>query len=144
LIEYLRDRDEACPVCLYNLRDLQTDRCPECGMFLVLRVVAVEPFLTFWICATASVCAVASMAMFFVATGLAHPGELHDFFDFRHFPIRAAALSLFLAQIPLGLFLLLRHERFTGLNRPLQKALSIIACTIDAVAFILLTHSFIY
>jgi predicted RNA-binding Zn-ribbon protein involved in translation (DUF1610 family) len=40
---YLKDRDVPCPSCGYNLRDLATVNCPECGEHLVLRVNVAEP-----------------------------------------------------------------------------------------------------
>jgi predicted RNA-binding Zn-ribbon protein involved in translation (DUF1610 family) len=43
LVDYLRDRDETCPACKYNLRNLTGVRCPECGEELQLRVSPVEP-----------------------------------------------------------------------------------------------------
>jgi hypothetical protein len=42
---YLAGRDAPCPNCEYNLRDLAGDRCPECGLELVLRVSLSEPKL---------------------------------------------------------------------------------------------------
>ncbi len=38
LSAFLADRDAACPVCRYNLRAVQGDRCPECGTHLQLQV----------------------------------------------------------------------------------------------------------
>lgn len=43
LQSFLEGRDVDCPGCGYNLRDLQTDRCPECGEELLLRVGLLEP-----------------------------------------------------------------------------------------------------
>lgn len=43
LREFLSGRDSNCPVCSYNLRDLQTQKCPECGSVLTPQVGAVEP-----------------------------------------------------------------------------------------------------
>ncbi len=43
LRQFLAGRDEACPVCEYNLRDLQMPRCPECGLELELRLALSEP-----------------------------------------------------------------------------------------------------
>jgi len=40
---YLADRDVPCPQCKYNLRNLTTDICPECGEKIALRVHFVEP-----------------------------------------------------------------------------------------------------
>lgn len=43
LLLFLRGRDASCPGCEYNLRDLTTDRCPECGQSLQLSLRLVEP-----------------------------------------------------------------------------------------------------
>ena len=43
LIQFVAGRDMPCPRCDYNLRDLITDRCPECGDQLMLKVNRVEP-----------------------------------------------------------------------------------------------------
>jgi len=62
LFEYVRDRDAACPLCGYNLRDLSTPTCPECREALSLTVgfrkprfgwliVAITPGLFSGICA---------------------------------------------------------------------------------------------
>ena len=41
LRQFLADRDVACPACRYNIRQLQTSTCPECGRDLFLTVGAV-------------------------------------------------------------------------------------------------------
>ena len=38
LRDFLADRDISCPVCRYNLRNVRTPACPECGDPLVLNV----------------------------------------------------------------------------------------------------------
>jgi hypothetical protein len=43
LTQFLAGRDQACPQCGYNLRDLTGMKCPECGEELALRVQPVEP-----------------------------------------------------------------------------------------------------
>ena len=43
LTDYLAGRDEPCPACGYNLRDLCGDRCPECGDGLALRLGLADP-----------------------------------------------------------------------------------------------------
>jgi predicted RNA-binding Zn-ribbon protein involved in translation (DUF1610 family) len=43
LSTFLTNRDQPCPQCDYNLRNLQGTRCPECGEELVLRVNVAEP-----------------------------------------------------------------------------------------------------
>lgn len=36
---FLAGRDVPCPVCGYNLRDLEQERCPECGTHVDLGVI---------------------------------------------------------------------------------------------------------
>jgi hypothetical protein len=43
LLKFLADRDVPCPQCGYNLRNLVSDVCPECGERLALGVRMVEP-----------------------------------------------------------------------------------------------------
>ena len=43
LRSFLAGRDEPCPQCGYNLRDLTGSRCPECGEELTLRLQPVDP-----------------------------------------------------------------------------------------------------
>ena len=40
---FLDGRDQPCPQCGYNLRDLPGTRCPECGEELALRLQLGEP-----------------------------------------------------------------------------------------------------
>ncbi len=42
LKQFLAGRDLACPRCDYNLRDLEGDRCPECGDQLKLAINPVQ------------------------------------------------------------------------------------------------------
>ena len=45
LLDFVRDRDAACPRCGYNLRNLTLPRCPECRHDLVLAVTSHLPHL---------------------------------------------------------------------------------------------------
>lgn len=67
LIAFLRDRDEECPGCSYNLRGLVSRRCPECGQPLTLRVNLAEPYLTAWIVLMTATGLCGGMGCFFVA-----------------------------------------------------------------------------
>jgi len=49
LATYLQDRDVPCPNCAYNLRDLTSDACPECGLQVALGVHLTEPKLAAFI-----------------------------------------------------------------------------------------------
>ena len=41
--QFVRDRDLSCPGCAYNLRDLTSPQCPECGQALELSLRLTEP-----------------------------------------------------------------------------------------------------
>ena len=56
LLNYLQDRDVPCPTCAYNLRDLQTNHCPECGHSLEVTIRVNDGSMTRWIWAFASSC----------------------------------------------------------------------------------------
>ena len=53
---YLAARDQPCPRCWYNLRDLTGSRCPECGDELRLQVGLVEPRLAAYLVALSFAC----------------------------------------------------------------------------------------
>src|SRR5690349_11255431 len=66
LLDYLRDRDVACPLCGYNLRGLTSTRCPECGRELQLTVGLTEPFLRAWLALASAAFASAGVGVLFV------------------------------------------------------------------------------
>ena len=49
LFTFLQDRDVDCPNCKYNLRDLTSNACPECGLIITLSVQLAEPKLAAFI-----------------------------------------------------------------------------------------------
>lgn len=46
---YLSDHWVGCPMCGYELGGLTSDRCPECGERLVLRLFPAEPKMRLWV-----------------------------------------------------------------------------------------------
>ncbi len=46
---YLSHRSVGCPMCRYELHGLTSDRCPECGERLVLRLFPAEPKMKIWL-----------------------------------------------------------------------------------------------
>ena len=46
---YLRERDVLCPMCEYNLRNLTSTRCPECGEQVELQVKLAEAKTAAWL-----------------------------------------------------------------------------------------------
>ena len=49
LVEFLRANDTPCPLCGYNLRQLTTATCPECGRPFQLGVESVSPFFAHYL-----------------------------------------------------------------------------------------------
>jgi hypothetical protein len=56
LLAFLRNRAAPCPRCAYDLRDIQTPTCPECGEALVLKVGSAKPRFGWLILAMAPGC----------------------------------------------------------------------------------------
>lgn len=42
ITRFLKNREYGCPSCKYNLRDVTTGSCPECGKYLQLSIVPLE------------------------------------------------------------------------------------------------------
>jgi len=70
LQDYLADRDEPCPRCGYNLRGLQSARCPECGDPLRLKVGLVEPRLAPYIATLVALCFGCGGSLLFIVLAL--------------------------------------------------------------------------
>ncbi|MCZ6652369.1 MAG: hypothetical protein O7D91_05010 [Planctomycetota bacterium] len=49
LLEYLRANDAPCPLCGYNLHQLTTTKCPECGRPFQLGIESVSPFFAHYL-----------------------------------------------------------------------------------------------
>lgn len=62
VVEFLRERDVACPTCLYNLRETAGDRCPECGTAIRLEVAG-STSGAFWWLASVIGCAVGGLVL---------------------------------------------------------------------------------
>ena len=61
---FLQERDALCPVCAYNLRNLTSGTCPECGQRVALRVAAPELRLGAFVWALAPLLMMAGTACF--------------------------------------------------------------------------------
>jgi hypothetical protein len=62
---WLRHNDEPCPICGYNLRHMETDRCPECGRRFTLRVGAVDMHFGYFLAFLAPAIFMAGLAVIF-------------------------------------------------------------------------------
>ena len=75
LLEFVHERDVACPRCGYNLRNLSRPVCPECEEPLRLHVTAYKPNLL-WLLLTlapGAFCAIAFLIFLFVAIVIESP-----------------------------------------------------------------------
>lgn len=69
LTKYLADSEVRCPACRYSLRGCTSDRCPECGRELALRIVADGASRsTWWIAAIYGVDVAALLSILILAS----------------------------------------------------------------------------
>ena len=78
---FLAQRDVACPGCAYNLRDLQGQRCPECGNELTLAVGLAEPKQAAGIAGLVGLTAGAGMSGLLLAYIVIRATVFHDAFS---------------------------------------------------------------
>jgi hypothetical protein len=112
LIDWLRDRDAACPLCGYNLRALQVPRCPECGQALRLSVALAEQYLKAWITLLVFSCLGASVGFLMwigVLTSGLPPGT-----------IPRVGVCVLLVSTPLPPIVLFIRRRFLKLSQAVQ------------------------
>ncbi len=99
---FLSERDCPCPFCDYNLRDLQTDRCPECGEQLRLNVQAVDPKIGWPLAGLIGLSAGAGFSLlmtvyflvYFAKRGLPSGGMIFDFWTIVILPLVIQAAML--------------------------------------------------
>jgi hypothetical protein len=132
LVEFLQDRDTACPLCGYNLRNLTADGCPECGHELRLSV-GLHRVRFGWFLATVApslfsgIAAVLMMILILTAQ-LTGAGTLPPVFF---------ALVLFgFASGVVGLVLIVRRHQFVQLRPQVQRTWAMVAWAIHGTPFL--------
>ncbi len=65
LVEYLEANDAPCPICGYNLHQLTTTTCPECGRGFILEVGSASPYFGQYIAFLVPFIATATIGVFF-------------------------------------------------------------------------------
>lgn len=128
LLAFLRGRDAECPACKYNLRDLTSPVCPECGTALVLGVRQADPFLLAWVIATVSMSLVGGVGVLFILLCIAKMRIPADLLDFPN----AIAFLGSIAAAPLAVLLVIFRRFFLTRPRRLQwiAATAIVALSI--------------
>jgi hypothetical protein len=134
LLDFLRDRDVACPLCRYNLRALTSPRCPECGRELRLSVGLIEPRQAAWLTGQIALTALAGIGVMIIIVssfsgwpqGSAHQGLLNFAFIFH------------IAIIPFAGLWLIGRRRYMRMPRAAQWTGAALAITAAVAAMILL------
>ena len=133
LVEFLRHRDAACPLCEYNLRGLTSARCPECGRELRLSIGLTEPYLRAWVLLAFAAFGGGGTGLFFLLMVLRvgwprTPGP----------PVAELLINVsmlyFMACIPLAAVVLLTRRRFVKMPQARQWLLAATLAGLTAVA----------
>ena len=137
LERFVSGRDVPCPGCGYSLRDLRTDRCPECGDGLELRVNLAEQKLGVFIACVVGL----SVGLGFNSTVLIWTGVVRIFGGY-HLGLKEVSPPL-ISTVVLGgcLWVLLLRRRWFRQRRVLFKvglvASAWAASALSAVMFFL-------
>jgi hypothetical protein len=128
LLDFLRDRDVACPLCRYNLRALTSARCPECGRELRLAIGLVEPRQGAWLTGQIALTAAAGIGLLIIIVFAVNgwpEGNQHRLLNF--------AFLYHITMIPVAAVWLIGRRRYMRLSHRIQWSGA--ALTIAAVVF---------
>ena len=129
LLEFLRDRDAACPACGYNLRDLTRPVCPECREALALQVGYQKPRIGPFVATIApsifsGICGVIMLLPIMMVSSSPPP------------PLGAYLLDLFgLSSGLFGVGLFIFRQAFLRQRRASQMVWAAVTWTIHVLAF---------
>jgi len=129
LLEFLRDRDAACPACGYNLRDLTRPVCPECREALALHVGYQKPRIGPFVATIApsifsGICGVIMLLPIMMVPSSPPP------------PLGAYLLDLFgLSSGLFGVGLFIFRQAFLRQSRVSQMVWAFVTWTIHVLAF---------
>lgn len=133
LVEFLRDRDMPCPQCEYNLRNLQSPICPECGQALQLAVTLVEPYLKAWIALLAAMCAGGGLGILWIIASIGEGPPPPRFF---------VPIMMNVAMIPAAWIVLHTRRRFLRAPRHVQWRRAAIGLGAFILSLVLISLSF--
>lgn len=129
LITYLREHEDNCPLCGYNLRGLTRPVCPECGRGIVLTVGLQDTFSYAWAVALIGQALSGGMGAFLLMMYCLGEGPP------MHRPAERYACTMFLLALPVTGILLLVRRRFYRLPVGVQRLLALISWLLSASAF---------
>lgn len=130
LIDFLRERDVECPLCGYNLRQLQSARCPECGRELELRVGLAEPRQGAWLMAQIAVTCAGGIGLIALLSCI-----LHGWPNARRYQwVMNLQFVYYLVAIPIAAGLLWQRRRYLRMPREWQWTAAWIAAIVTFVS----------
>ncbi len=118
LAEFLKTRHEYCPACKYDLHQLESDHCPECGEPLALHVGLSSPYQAAWIVVTIVLFAqvwLASAIWYQLIRALSHYHRLGYLS-----PVELYVIYYLSATVPATAIWLKMRRRFLRLKRQKQ------------------------
>jgi hypothetical protein len=124
----LSENDLPCPLCGYNLRNLKSDRCPECGEGLTLQIGLLEPRLGAYIALLAACCVGLGGSALFSMVGLAAAPASW----WRTFSAIVLLVQLILTAAALPI-ILRKRTRFRRLSPKVQRNIALAVCAVVAV-----------
>jgi hypothetical protein len=134
LIEFLRERDMACPLCQYNLRGLMSPRCPECGRDLELRVGLSEPRQGAWLTAQIALTAMAGIGMMIAIVVCFQGWPRGD----PHQGVLNFAFVMHLLMVPASTLLLIFRRRYMRLAMRVQWTGAALAVAVGVTCMVML------
>ena len=140
LLDFLRDRDTPCPACSYNLRNLTTNHCPECGHAMALGVRMPERSLKAWATLLIVCClgaglglfAMAAMATMSIEKGIAYAASE----IFWSEPAIGLAVTASLGALPMAVVVLAIRRHFVRMRPDTQVV--VVVC---AVSYVLIVYT---
>ncbi|MFI4860535.1 MAG: hypothetical protein ACIAXF_07645 [Phycisphaerales bacterium JB063] len=139
LLDYVAEREVACPRCGYNLRGLTQPRCPECGNGLKLTVGSDSPINKAWLTMVVALIAPAGIGMFgCVAVGMSlqyfSPSDLVPRDAEQAFAMFSVGYAI--ACIPLSIAAIALRRWFSRLSAGTQGTCATIPVAIDVSCFV--------
>jgi hypothetical protein len=133
LVEFLQERDEPCPVCGYNLRDLTGQTCPECRQHLRLTVGVRDVRLAWFLVTIAPGIFSGIAAMLLLIPIIVSPLTGNG-----RAPWPVCAIDVFgFASGIVVLVLIARRRRFIRLRSEAQMGIALAAWGVHVIAFFL-------
>ncbi len=132
---YLAGRDRECPMCRYNVRDLTTGKCPECGAELLLELRPRHGRFGLWLTSIVGLALTLGVCLFallvFLILTITH--GMNEWSTFWFIPVFAGVCGLGLAA------LVVYARRFRSAARGPRVAVAIVSvASLGLVTYLIL------